>query len=63
MSVEVKNCWEYMKCSKEKRVNCPVFKYGYGDKCWIMIDSFTDGCQKPKEGCFICPWFKLKYKP
>jgi hypothetical protein len=55
-----KNCWEFKNCPKERRERCDIYKYGYGDKCWISInDVVIKGCGEGKKNCFDCPWYKI----
>jgi hypothetical protein len=53
------NCWEFMKCPKERRDKCSIYKMDSGKECWF-ISSPETGClgSKEKGGCFNCPWFK-----
>ena len=56
---EPQNCWEFMKCPKERREKCNIYKMDSGKECWFM-SNLDDGCFRAKEkgGCFDCPWFK-----
>lgn len=57
------NCWEYKECPIKKREQCPVYKFGMGEKCWTISYgnkgrfSITTG-----DSCFSCHWFN-KYNP
>ena len=56
---EPQNCWEFMKCLKDNRDKCIVYKMNSGKECWFM-SNLDDGCLRAKEigGCINCPWFK-----
>jgi len=58
-SDEPQNCWEFMKCPKEQRDRCNIYKMDSGKECWFM-SSPECGClgSKEKGSCFNCPWFK-----
>ena len=61
---EVKNCWDFEKCSKEVRDNCPAYKYNSGKECWLIAGSINKNphCQKIKDGieCWECEWYKKR---
>jgi hypothetical protein len=33
---ESQNCWEFMKCPKERREKCNIYKMDSGKECWFM---------------------------
>ncbi len=59
---EAHNCWDFLNCPKDRMEKCDIYKYGYGNKCWIMVDSVITGCNQSKVNCFNCPWYK-KFNP
>ncbi len=60
---ESENCWDFMKCPKEQREKCHIYKMDSGKECWFM-SNVDEGCihAKEKGGCFNCRWFK-KHNP
>ena len=60
MTDEPQNCWEFMKCPKEIRQKCKVYKRDFGKECWFLIKDVTEGCYASKKygACINCPWYK-----
>ncbi len=54
-TAEFKNCWEYLECDDERKEDCKVYKYNYGNKCWLLVDEILKGCSKSGRECFKCP--------
>ena len=54
-------CWEYMNCEEDKRNNCMIYNYNYGDKCWIVANEIKK-CKKSNTQCDKCPWYQYLKK-
>jgi hypothetical protein len=56
---EAKNCWEFMKCPEEIKINCEAYKRDFGKECWMVSKDTGKGCYAYKKynGCRKCPWF------
>ena len=57
---ESQNCWEFLKCSKEIRDKCMIYKRKLGGTCWFIIEDIRRECYcyNKYDGCFNCPWYK-----
>ncbi len=33
------NCWDFIKCNKEDRENCPAFTQSTSNKCWLVAGT------------------------
>ena len=66
----LKNCWEFMKCGREKGGNkadelgiCPAYPDG-GRDCWNLAGTFCGGkvqgtVAQKKSTCLTCNWYKI----
>jgi len=57
MAKILKNCWEFIKCSKDIKENCDVYKTESGKECWLLVDVDKGG-PAAKCSCFNCEWYK-----
>lgn len=37
------NCWDYLKCPKERKAVCPAFTKGQGNDCWKVPNTLCRG--------------------
>ncbi len=44
------NCWEFMKCGREKTKDCPAVTKNSGKICWMVAGTMCGG--KP-QGTFV----------
>ncbi len=68
--IHVKNCWEFMKCGREKGGNkagelgiCPAHPEK-GRECWKVAGTFCGGKVQGTEAqkhdtCLVCDWYKI----
>lgn len=57
------NCWEYMKCGRDKTKDCPAYPFN-GKNCWLSAGTLcggkVQGTFAQKIGnCTKCEYYKL----
>jgi len=56
---ETQNCWDFWKCNKKTKENCPAYKTESGEECWLVAAEYCPILKaKGFEKCTECPWFK-----
>lgn len=55
---EIKNCWDFWKCSEEITKDCPAYKTDSGRECWLIAPGYCPHIKRKFKTCTECPWFK-----
>ncbi|MDI6816280.1 MAG: hypothetical protein QME41_03675 [Actinomycetota bacterium] len=56
------NCWEYMKCGRDKTNDCPAYPL-HGHICWLVAGTMCGGIvqgtyAQKVESCIECDFYK-----
>lgn len=56
------NCWEVQSCPSDRKQECPAFKIGRGDKCWLVTGTLCKNQQgtmlEKMDNCRKCDFYK-----
>lgn len=55
-------CWEFMKCGREKNGSCPAITQNAGRSCWLVSGTLCGGkvegrFAKEIRSCMLCDFY------